>query len=67
MTKPVIMWAIKHSLKYGGDKLVASTVRSTRAEAIEKFLEWWKPGTPWRRLYQRGYRAVRVEVMEVEK
>lgn len=66
MTKPIKMWAIKYSLKRGGSALVASTVRSTRAEAIEKFLEWWRPGTPWRRLYRCGYRAVRVEVREID-
>lgn len=66
MTEPTRMWAIKRSLKYGGDRLVVGTVRSTRAEAITKFLEWWTPGTPWRRLYRWGYRAVRVEVREIE-
>lgn len=66
MRDPLKMWAIKHPLRRGGHELLASTVRSTRAEAIAKFLEWW-PCITWRRLYRRGYRAVRVEVREAEQ
>jgi hypothetical protein len=59
--KPRIMWAVKHP-RYGS--LLDWTVRRTRLEAIGEFCTNYDE--PWNPYYREGFRAVKVQVQEVE-
>ena len=64
------MWAVRCEIK-GTAYLGTSTLSSTRAEAIKKYLDMWDASVKphyckWKYWYgTRGYRCVKVEVKEI--
>ena len=59
------IWAIKDS----DGKILEHTVRQTRSRSIQALLAIWEHGpmTRWQNWYTRGFRAVKVIVMDKEQ
>ena len=65
MSKPIQMWAIRDPSGFIYAGSLHDTARKARAWATKSYA-LAGPARYWRYWYNRGYRAVKVEVKEIE-